>query len=684
MATSRSMWSVRRVPRANLAVNAEDDSRLRATLALARVALTGVCLVATPFLPGVDGGRLRLATLLLTIWLPVALLQVALVALRRRGRLVTARVLSVALDVAAVGAFLIMLPQMVLANLLALMIVVGLHAVIDTYVGGLLVTLLGGLILTAAVASGQVPRLEPFDVAVFLLSGLATTALVGYGSDTQRTSARTYATSYVRARDHLALALEAAETGLWEWDVAHDQIDWSAGTLRVFGRTEPPGDVDAFLELVHPDDRHMLQQRIQAALTSGGTFQVQHRIVVNGRTRWLIGKGRVFVDDDGQPRRLLGVVTDVTDQHEQQVELERARRLETVSGLAGGFAHDFNNLLAVIMMSAEMQLRTQLDDAQRERVKVILEAAERGAALSSKLLTFSRREPGHPVALHLHTLVGSVEPMLRQALRADITLKIDVPPTLPAVLADRTLLEQALLNLTVNARDAIVGAGEVAIRARTEEGPSGAGMVSLEVTDSGVGMTEEIRDRALEPFFTTKGPDRGTGLGLASVYATVAAIGGAVEIDSTPGRGTSVSLRLPVTADAPRTDTGGGPEAVGQAGGSILVVDDDPHIRVVLTELLTSMGRQVTCAADGTSALHLMEAIPCPDLLLTDVVMPGMSGPDLVQHLQRRGVNLPVLYMTGYVDRDDDMPELTPVLRKPFTSEELLDAISSALASRQR
>lgn len=683
MAASGSTWPMRATLQPFLAASGEDDARLPQALAWARVALTGLCLTATPLLPGLDGNRLQLAFFLLVIWLPAALAQVAIVPLRQ-GNLAVARLASAALDVTAVGAFLLALPRMATAHLLAMLLFVGLHAVIDTFVGGILVTLLGSLTLTVAITTGQVPRLEPLDIAVFLLAGIATTALVGYGSQTQRRSAHAYATSYARARDQLSLALAAAETGLWEWDVAHDHIDWSAGTLRIFGQDEPPPDVEAFIELLHPDDRVMLQQRVQAALLAGGSYQVQHRIVVNGRTRWLIGKGRAFLDEAGKPVRLLGVVTDVTDQHDQQVELERSRRMETVSGLAGGFAHDFNNLLAVIMMSAEMQLRSVLDDAQRERAKVILEAAQRGAALSSKLLTFARRESGHPSAIQLHALVHAVEPMLRHALRADVTLTIDVPPTLPAILADRTLLEQALLNLAVNARDAIVGAGAVTIRARAEVGqPAGLDMVLLQVIDSGVGMTDEVRDRAMEPFFTTKGPDRGTGLGLASVYATVTAIGGSVEIDSAPGQGTVVSLRLPITAESPRSDVGAGIETPDSTGRNILVVDDDARIRVVLSELLSSMGHRVTCAEDGQAALKLLESANSPDLLLTDVVMPGMSGPDLVEQMQRGGRNVPVLYMTGYVDQDDELPELTPVLRKPFTSASLTDAVGSALGSHR-
>ncbi len=654
------------------------DRALLVRVGWGRVGLTVVGLVVAVVTPDIDPSRGHVALLFLLVWLPIALVQLLLA---HRGTGAGRRVASIVLDVAAVGMFLAV-PQPASGVLLGFMVFVGLHALLDSYAGGLLATGLstGVLVLASTVGTESSAVLSAREVSVFAAAALAMTAMTGYAAQIIERDARELAASYALAQDQLALSLESAEMGLWQWDIPADRIEWSADTLRIYGRSETPTDVSSFLELVHPDDRDMLRHRLEHALTVGGSYLVQHRILVDGRTRWLIGKGRLVRDEHGAPRRLIGAVTDVTEQREQELQLERSRRMDTVSGLAGGFAHDFNNVLGVIILTAEVLRRSQLDDAQRERVEFLLEAARRGAGVTNKLLSFARREPGHPVAVRLDELVAGAGPMLERALRADVRLAVDVPSSVPTVLADPGLLEQALLNLAMNARDAIPGTGEVRISARTASGDA-APTVVLEVADDGVGMTEDVAERAFEPFFTTKGPDRGTGLGLASVYSTVTALGGRVEIDSHVDRGTTVRLVLPTTAAAPQADTAAGADPTGGAPARVLLVEDDRGIRVTLADLLTDLGHQVAAAADGADALRLVEAGYVPDAVLTDVVMPHLSGPGLVAELVRRGLPVDVVYMTG--DADRDAPQVAgsaPVLRKPFTVAELTAALAEVRA----
>ena len=654
-----------------------DEPRLLTRIAWGRVALTGVALLVVAVAPGVSTDRSLLTTLLLVLWLPASLLQLLLVRLLH-GK--ARRLLSIVVDIGVITAFVFAVPQPAIAPILALTVFVALYSVLDSYQGGLLATGFASAGLAVATQVGSRDRITSVDVALFVGSGLSTTALVGYVAESSRVDVHNIAASYGLAQNRLALSLEAAEMGLWEWDIVNDHVDWSAETLRIFGCDEPPADAAAFLALVHPEDREMLERQIQAALETGGSYQVHHRAVVDGRTRWLIGKGKVSQGKDGSPQRLIGVVTDVSQQREQQLQLERSRRLETVSGLAGGFAHDFNNVLGVIMMTAEVLRRSDLDDAQRERVDFLIEAARRGAAVSDKLLAFARREPGHPVPLRLHTLVNGIVPLLARALRADITLVVDIPESLPSVAADPALLEQALLNLAVNARDALPARGEVRLTAR-EGTVADSPMVLLEVTDNGVGMTADVAERALEPFFTTKGPHHGTGLGLASVYSTVSALGGTVDIESEVGRGTTVRLSLPASAVDPVADSREVDRPGTTTGARVLVVDDDPGIRETLRDMLAGDGHEVATAADGRAALRLFDEQSdlALDVIVTDIVMPELSGPDLAAELDRRGIATPVVFMTGYVDRDPTRADEAGVLRKPFSAAQLRAAVNTAL-----
>ena len=353
-----------------------------------------------------------------------------------------------------------------------------------------------------------------------------------------------------------------------------------------------------------------------------------------------------------------------------ETRLQQTQRLESVGQLAGGIAHDFNNILAVILNAAYF-VRGQLpaDSPVRDDVEEIRRAAERASELTRQLLIFSRRDPVTPEVLDLNALVADVERLLRRTLGERVTLTTAPGEGELHVEADAAQLEQVVVNLVMNARDAMPDGGPIAIATRTD-----GERVELSVTDEGVGMEPEVAARAFEPFFTTKPKGAGTGLGLATVYGTVTNAGGMTRIESAPGRGTTVRLWLPAVAPPAAS------EPVDAAGATILLVEDEEPVRSLTRRILASSGFECLDAPGGAEALALYEEHRDRiDLLLTDCVMPGMSGPELAERIAAGGAGPPVLFMSGYAD---DVPG--PLIQKPFSAVSLLRSVGAALASAPR
>ena len=388
-----------------------------------------------------------------------------------------------------------------------------------------------------------------------------------------------------------------------------------------------------------------------------------------------------------------GLVLDITEQKEIEEQLRQAQRMEAIGQLTGGVAHDFNNLLAVIMGNTEL-LEERLGSEEKP-LQAILRAATRGAELTQRLLAFSRRQPLQPQTVALDDLVEEMGEMLRRTLGETIEVEITSEPDLWHALVDPGQLENATLNLALNARDAMPKGGKLTIEianAVLADGISSSQMelspgdyVMVSVSDSGTGMTQEVLARAVEPFFTTKEVGEGSGLGLPMVYGFAKQSGGDLAIYSEGGLGTTVKLYLPRAVDA---DVRGGQEVVAAAprgkGETVLVVEDDADVRELAKSVLVGLGYTVLDEADANTGLAALEAASQVDLLLSDVVLSGgMSGPDLAQEAMRRDPDLKVLFMSGYaesmVHHHTPLPENASLLNKPFHRHELAQAVRAVL-----
>lgn len=361
-------------------------------------------------------------------------------------------------------------------------------------------------------------------------------------------------------------------------------------------------------------------------------------------------------------------------------DLQQAQRMETIGQLAGGIAHDFNNLLAAISSTAELVLADVDDPAIRADVEAILDAAQRGGRLTKQLLTFSRRGLTRREAIEVDPVVTHMADLLRRTIGEHIDLEVDAGAAGALVAGDPAEIEQVLLNLVVNARDAATGAGlHIVVRTQHRDGE-----VHLEVRDDGRGMGPEVAARAFEPFFSTKAADRGTGLGLSIVYGIVNRMGGSVSIDSEPGAGTTVLVRLPCAdVTGPLAEATPSPAEAISLGELVLLVEDEPAVRRAAQRLLERAGHRVVSAADGHEAIdHLLDGLR-PEVLLTDVVLPGgLSGHDVAEHVRAAAPDVRVVYASGY-SQDVLTPEQLDAegatfVAKPFTSDALLAAVAGA------
>ncbi len=374
-------------------------------------------------------------------------------------------------------------------------------------------------------------------------------------------------------------------------------------------------------------------------------------------------------------------------------ELRQADRLDSLGRLAGGIAHDFNNVLAVIMAYAG-ELTSSLPDghsAKPDALKIV-QAAEHAAALTRQLLIFSRLAPSQQETLNLASVITDIEQLLRRTIGEDIEFLTLIQPDLYPVTIDRTKLEQVIMNLVMNSRGAMPHGGRLCIEAANiDQGggaPSGSGgerkLVSLTVTDTGSGMTPEVAQHAFEPFFTTKGPGQGTGLGLSTVYGVVKEAGGDIRLQSQPGSSTTITVRLPAADQEINRAQVTRPAAAGGLGRVILVVEDEDAVREVVTRILTRARYQVMPAASAKDALEIItNSAVRIDAMLTDVVMPGMPGPQLADRMRDARPQVPVVLMSGYtagaLPGGRAVPGDLPLVHKPFNAETLLQQLQDAL-----
>ena len=525
-----------------------------------------------------------------------------------------------------------------------------------------------------------------------------------------------------RSEERLRLALEAGDMGTWEWQLEANEVHWSQGLEVLFG--ESPGSRDQvevkLAERIPIRDLARLRHAF-ARVVENLEEEVQLDFPVqrpDGRVRRVELRGRWVGDEASGQRRIMGVAADVTALVEarealrsREEELRHAQKMEAVGQLAGGVAHDFNNLMAVIGGNTRLALDT-LETTHPARVDLeeIRKAGDRAATLTQQLLAFSRKQVLQPRPVYLNDIIRNVERMLRTLLRDDVKLRTELSPERAPVRMDESGVEQILVNVILNAQDAMPKGGTVTISVRNgtrlpsalqEQGGVEAwnGHVILSITDTGQGMDESTRRRVFEPFFTTKEVGKGTGLGLASVYGIVKQSGGTVEVESEEDRGTTFRFRFPqvdspspslhnrhtaskeTTAEAPSPPK---LPATTEEAGRILLVEDSAPVRQVARRILEASSYEVIEAAGGREALDLFESAPHDiDLLLTDVVMPEMGGPELAEKVRALRPDLPILLMSGH---SEDMVATMAgsdaevhFISKPFTPAELTLRLRSLL-----
>lgn len=458
---------------------------------------------------------------------------------------------------------------------------------------------------------------------------------------------------------------------------------------RVLGWSETHLLATPYVDFMHPDDAAVTLAAIEDMSRTGLPTRFQNRIATadGGWTPigWTVSPepdgvnfiaiGRDLSEDKAREEQLL----------QTQEALRQSQKLESMGQLTGGVAHDFNNLLTPIIGSLDLLMRRGLgSERERRLIDGALQSAERAKTLVQRLLAFARRQPLQPKAVALDDLVTGMASLVSSTIGPKIDLRVSIADDLPPARADANQLEMAILNLSVNARDAMPGGGELTISASraSVRGRHPAGLrvghyVRLSVADTGIGMDEATRARAIEPFFSTKGIGKGTGLGLSMAHGLAAQLGGGLTIISAPGEGTTVELWLPVSPDAIGSDDQIRVlPRISVARGTALLVDDEELVRMSTADMLNDLGYDVVEAKSAEEALQLIEAGVTPTILVTDHLMPGMNGEELARSLRTRMPDLPVLIVSGYAEAEGIAPDL-PRLTKPFRNAELADRLET-------
>lgn len=453
----------------------------------------------------------------------------------------------------------------------------------------------------------------------------------------------------------------------------------------------------SYASLVHPDDRQLVWDRVQAAIMHGQEFELEYRIQAgDGREKWVWERGRAIYTEDGTLKSLQGFIADITEQYKLRSEINQLQKMESLGQLTGGIAHDFNNLLTVVIGNLQL-LRGQQEGEPEiaEPLNDALESAWRGAELSQRLLAFSRKQLLDPERVEVNGLVEGMEKLIRGTISSAIDVRFVLDRNVSAIVIDRGQLENAILNLAINARDSMPDGGVMTIEttcftadaAYADSHPDvvTGEYIVIEVHDTGTGMSAAVRERVFEPFFTTKEAGKGTGLGLSMVYGLVKQSGGHVRVYSEPDHGTAVKLFIPVAENAPDALADGVPTVAEEPTGGterVLVVEDDPAVKRTLIRMLEELGYRTIEAASGSEALTQLRAqSPAPDLLLTDLVMPGgMNGTELAEEARKMHPDLKVLLSSGFSAQHVGGSIQFPLLRKPYRKERLAQAIRQALS----
>ena len=500
------------------------------------------------------------------------------------------------------------------------------------------------------------------------------------------------------SEDRTRFALKNASVGTWEMDYDAGVVRWSDILEEQHGLASGTfaGTFAAFIECIHPDDRDAVRETMDKAARSGDDFSLEYRAVCGDSERWLCGTGRFQLGHDAEPVRGVGISQDVTARRLLEAQYRQAQKMDAIGQLASGVAHDFNNLLSVILGFAEL-MSLDVADADQHGVELgeIIKAATRAAALTKHLLAFSRQQVFHSAPLDVNAVITEMTGMLGMLTGNGIRVTLDLAPTISPAVADRGQLEQVIMNLVVNARDAMPDGGTLTIETTDVDLESAAfhgetivkgQYLMIAITDTGSGMSKDVQRRLFEPFFTTKEQGKGTGLGLSTAYGIVKQSKGYIWVTSDIGRGTTFKVYLPRSRQAVgqwnTTPVAAGPAL--RAYETVLLVEDEESVRRLAKRILDRAGYRVLEAANGEEAEQsFLQHADTIDLVLTDMLMPGCTGVELLNRLWARVPTLKAMYMSGNGARSDLTGKAAgrdlPFVQKPFTAAELQRKVRLAL-----
>ncbi|WP_027579401.1 ATP-binding protein [Bradyrhizobium sp. Ai1a-2] len=531
----------------------------------------------------------------------------------------------------------------------------------------------------------------------------------------------------------LQTALNAGQLGALELHLPEFELEASDICKTYFGRrASEPFTYQQLLDAVHPDDRERRLAVLEQSIRTSKHYAIEYRVIwPDGSQHWLDVRARAVRRPDGSLKSLVGVCSDITLRKtaeierenllaqlaaertalseltatlEQRVEqrtddllkevaarekaqeqLRHAQKMETIGQLTGGIAHDFNNLLMAVMGNLEL-LRKRLPSDQRlhRLIDGAMQGAERGASLTQRLLAFARQQDLRVEPVDLRALIQGMSNLLERSLGPRIALHLDLPEGLPPARIDANQLELAILNLAINARDAMPDGGAIDVKVSEYQAAKDPALLpgsylNLSVIDTGTGMSPEILKRAIEPFFSSKPLGKGTGLGLSMVHGLAVQLGGTLQLSSIEGHGTTATLMLPVATALAEAASPAPPARKLKRAAVILFVDDDPLIAMSTTEMLEDLGHRVIGATSGLHALDILRSDEPLDLMMTDHVMPGMTGLELAAATRKVRPSLPILLATGYAELPDGVQVDLPRLAKPYHQDQLRDRLDQLL-----
>ena len=552
----------------------------------------------------------------------------------------------------------------------------------------------------------------------------------------------------IEREQQLQTAMTAGRLGSWSLEAegpgaegpgrAGPRLEMSRTSRKHFGRPAAPLTYERLAAVIHREERGRWRAEIEHSLKDGGDFIGEFRNVwPDGTEHWVDMRARALKDGLGEVARLVGVSSDITERKVAELERERlvaelaaertalsdlthtleqrvahataqlraevaarektqlqllqSQKMESVGQLTGGIAHDFNNLLMAIMGSLEILRKRMPDDAGTRRlIDGAMQGATRGASLTQRMLAFARQQELRTSSADMGDLILGMQELLHRSIGPRIALRIHVAEHLPPAEVDPHQVELAVLNLAINARDAMPAGGAIDIRLDSEDMAAHNGVqlkpgayLRLQIIDTGVGMDADTLRKAIEPFFSTKAAGKGTGLGLSMTHGLAMQLGGALSLNSEVGKGTTATLWLPVAENPVEAAQSSAPKAATGVRAKILIVDDDPLVANSTVDMLLDLGHSVTEANSGERAVTLLESGQQLDLLLTDQAMPGMTGVELAEIARSKRPGLPILLVTGYADLPASELAKLPRLAKPYQQADLQAAIEALLSERQ-